>query len=241
MDKEQKLPMDCLDDLHKIENKIREVDTKTTFNKMLSSVDNLRTTMTLIISQLNPLEADIKESIKDEQFIQKVDVAYNGLSIKINFQLQQSFNLTYSYSLLVNEFAKCIKALIKIIDDLYSEKEDKVSREINPLEEVEQQVQEVIKESTPPEPNPLPPPNPPTPLLPLVPTNEEIEKENKKVFEPNPELANESEDPEEDEEVAVNISNFIFECEECKNNFKSVNGFGCPNCGKTLFQTKYLN
>lgn len=266
---QNKIPLECLDELHKLESKIREAETKTAFNKMLSLADNLRTSMTMITNHLTPLEKDIKEAIDDADFKNKVDVAYKGLSIKINFQLQQSFNLLYSQSSLLNHFAECIESLIKIIDSLYSDKEEQIAEQINPLEpevqEPEQPKQETIiqlKEETLPETKapeviepqqetPIPPKEeisqplkeqPKQPTEKIEPKKETIipEEEFENIFETRQETNEEVEDPEEEEEEAVNVSNYMFKCEKCKNDFKSLNDSGCPRCGKTKFQTKYL-
>lgn len=126
-------------------------------------------------------------------------------------KLQSYFDLNDNFVSLMNEQTDLLyNSFEKLIDFINSIKDDLDARKLKDME-----IQETIEE-------------------------ESKKKENKKKSEVQNGEELLEEDLEEDEEIAVNVNRYLFECENCGD--KSPNSYigGCRKCGENNIKVEYL-
>lgn len=122
--------------------KIRDEETREKINSLYIHLSSLKLTNSLIIQKIEPVRTEIIDSIKQDDFKNMVDPAFDGLSIKINNYLSYiSDNLTHA-QLCENILSEFIIELVEKIDDLKSKLEESSFKEestepIKTKEEVE--------------------------------------------------------------------------------------------------------
>lgn len=205
--------MEYTDKIKKIQVQAREEQVRTIIDNIMRTLNILKTSISLTFNQSEPLKQEIKKEIEDEDFKDKVDAIFHGVSIKINNYFEQMFNLLTFREEEASLLADGLIQMVKITNELYSEKEAWLLKENRLMEPQEKKEIVATKE-------------------------EDLFSEE---LETSP-LPNELSDEilEEDEEEAVSIHNFIYECAHCKNLFSKVHYTGCRKCGSNTFRIGYI-
>ena len=210
--------MNYLDEFNEL--KTREEESQKILNNIYKTLDILKTSLSLTYGQMSPTEKQIKHSISDEEFKDKVDSVFQGVSLKMDYYFKNNFSLLALKVEESNTLFDCIKQLVKII----TEQQDKIEGFM-------------VDERTTPQPEPTPEKK-----------QEEKKIEPKETTEDDlfrDEIITDdlkSQDPEEtseEEEECSNIKN-VYECTGCKNISTSAHANGCTKCGEPVIKVKYL-
>lgn len=102
---------------------IKENTTKEKLYSLIANLQSLKTTKSLVVGKIKPIEEEIKNTINDNTFKDYVDDAFHGVSKDIkNYMSYISDNLTHS-ELEANILSDFIIELLDKIEKIYSDLE----------------------------------------------------------------------------------------------------------------------
>ena len=132
-------------DLDNKAESVKENATKEKLYSLITNLQSLKITKSLVVSKIKPIEEEIITTIHTDSFQDYVDGAFKGLSIKIEDYISYiSDNLTHS-ELEANTLSRFIIELLDKIDKIYSDLESyevkeefkEIRKEVNKMEDLD--------------------------------------------------------------------------------------------------------